>query len=150
MNKIVATAALTIAALLFAGADSAQAQGVYNGYIGGGVYGNGVFGGLGGFGGSPYASGRIPTPPYFALHPPVYYSFPPVPRSYGYSPFAYPGSVRTPDVVVAPKPAEVKNPHIESTNGKPKAMKAPLNLTKRIEPAIIDNPFVSHRVANKD
>ena len=52
---------------------------------------------MGGF--SPYSTGRIPTPPYFALHPPVYYSAP-VPRSYGYSPFAYPGSVRTPEVAV--------------------------------------------------
>lgn len=33
--------------------------------------------------------------PYFALHPPVYYSYP-VPRPYGYSPFAYPGIVPTP------------------------------------------------------
>src|ERR1700742_789907 len=36
--------------------------------------------------------------PYYALHPPVYYSYP-VPRTYGYSPFAYPPSVMTPDVV---------------------------------------------------
>jgi hypothetical protein len=33
--------------------------------------------------------------PYFSLHPPVYYSYP-VPRPYGYSPFAYPGYVPTP------------------------------------------------------
>ena len=35
--------------------------------------------------------------PYFAAHPPVYYSYP-VPRTYGYSPFAYPPYVMTPEV----------------------------------------------------
>jgi hypothetical protein len=33
--------------------------------------------------------------PYFALHPPVYYSLP-VPRTYGYGPFPYPPGVLTP------------------------------------------------------
>jgi hypothetical protein len=47
--------------------------------------------------GTMYGLGLVPTPPYFALHPPVYYSCP-VPRSYGYSPYAYPGCVMTPDV----------------------------------------------------
>ncbi len=47
--------------------------------------------------GTMYGLGLVPTPPYFALHPPVYYSCP-VPRSYGYSPFAYPSCVQTPDV----------------------------------------------------
>jgi hypothetical protein len=40
-----------------------------------------------GYSGSLYGLGRIPTPPYFALHPPVYYGqrhF----RDYGGSPFA--------------------------------------------------------------
>ena len=41
--------------------------------------------------------------PYFALHPPVYYKDAPVPRTYGYSPFAYPVGTRTPETkVVAP------------------------------------------------
>jgi len=35
--------------------------------------------------------------PYFALHPPVYYSYP-VPRPYGYSPYAYPPGTETPKV----------------------------------------------------
>jgi hypothetical protein len=69
-------------------------------------FGNGGFGGWG-FGNSGYGNGddccddlygfpgdwrRIP---FFALHPPVYYSYP-VARPYGYSPFAYPGWVTTP------------------------------------------------------
>jgi hypothetical protein len=36
--------------------------------------------------------------PYYAAFPPVYYSVP-VPRSYGYSPFAYPPGTMTPEVV---------------------------------------------------
>src|SRR5262245_27891802 len=34
--------------------------------------------------------------PFYALHPPVYYSYP-VPRTYGYSPFAYGPWTMTPD-----------------------------------------------------
>lgn len=58
----------------------------------------------------PYSLGRVPVPPYFALHPPVYYSQP-VPRPYGYSPYAYPGSVRTPEIEV-PQSAMIENPHV--------------------------------------
>ena len=36
--------------------------------------------------------------PYFALHPPVYYSYP-VPRPYGYSPYAYPPGTVTPEII---------------------------------------------------
>ena len=50
-----------------------------------------------GVSGTMYGLGLVPVPPYFALHPPVYYSCP-VPRSYGYSPYAYPGCVETPQV----------------------------------------------------
>lgn len=59
-----------------------------------------AFDGLGGYAGqqfpwfghgnngpAAYSLGNIPAPPYFALHPPVYYSHP-TPRSYGHSPFA--------------------------------------------------------------
>jgi hypothetical protein len=46
-----------------------------------------------GFGGATlfdlYQSGDIPVPPYFSLHPPVYYDRI-VPQAYGSSPFAYP------------------------------------------------------------
>jgi hypothetical protein len=50
-----------------------------------------------GVSGTMYGLGIVPVPPYYALHPPVYYSCP-VPRSYGYSPYAYPGCVQTPEV----------------------------------------------------
>lgn len=48
--------------------------------------------------------------PYFALHPPVYYSLP-VPRTYGYSPFAYPPGTMTPEVV-EPKPELIPNKYV--------------------------------------
>ena len=72
------------------------------------------FGGVGGFGGygfgglSPYSLGQVPVPPYFALHPPVYYSAP-VPRSYGYSPYAYPGRIVTPEAPVPVVPEVIDN-----------------------------------------
>ena len=59
---------------------------------------------------SPYSLGQIPVPPYFSLHPPVYYSYP-VPRTYGYSPYAYPESVRTPDIQIQPQAKVIENPH---------------------------------------
>lgn len=64
-----------------------------------------------GFGSSPYSLSRVPTPPYFALHPPVYYSYA-VPRTFGHSPFAYPGTYRTPEVDV-PEPEVIDNPHVQ-------------------------------------
>lgn len=56
-----------------------------------GAYGYGFFPwfGYGNSGPAAYALGNIPAPPYFALHPPVYYSQP-VARPYGHSPFACP------------------------------------------------------------
>src|SRR5688572_4982360 len=56
----------------------------------GGYYGYGFpWFGYGNNGPAAYALGNIPAPPYFALHPPVYYSHP-VARTYGTSPFACP------------------------------------------------------------
>lgn len=72
----------------------------------------GLGGGFGGYGGcadglSLYRGRQVPVPPYFALHPPVYYSAP-VARPYGYSPFPYPGDVRTPEPVVGVARAAAK------------------------------------------
>lgn len=86
--------------------------------------------------------------PYFAAHPPVYYSYP-VPRTYGYSPWAYPPNVRTPEVVFEPQPLTITNPHVDASSLEAKAsvdqttkaepqspgMQAP-------EPLVIENPFV--------
>ncbi|MCA9166639.1 MAG: hypothetical protein KDB23_03180 [Planctomycetales bacterium] len=100
-----------------------------------GAYGCGGFAQPGwmGYAHSPYAMGQIPVPPYFALHPPVYYSAP-VPRSYGYSPYAYPGTMETPAIVM---PEIIENPHVEK-------MPAPAQETnmKVVRAQVINNPFV--------
>lgn len=74
--------------------------------------------------------------PYFALHPPVYYSYP-VPRPYGYSPFAYPPGTMTPEVV-APTPVIIQNKFVP-----PKP--APAKNEKRVAqaPLRIANPYVT-------
>jgi hypothetical protein len=66
---------------------------------------------------APYRSGQVPVPPYFALHPPVYYSYP-IPRTYGYSPFAYPGTMQTPEVEMAGEAALIENPHVTTPTKK--------------------------------
>jgi hypothetical protein len=55
-----------------------------------------------------YADSRVP---YFALHPPVYYSQP-VPRAYGYSPFPYPPEMITPNPQFrSAAPSVIHNPY---------------------------------------
>lgn len=120
------------------------------------------FGGFGGFGGFQnnirlgpsniydlYLNGLSPIPPYFALNPPVYYSYP-VPRTYGYSPFAYPGYVKTPDIIEDPVPLEIMNPYVPSStikkNEQPPAdttveAKSEKAAAQRVEPLVIDNPY---------
>lgn len=97
------------------------------------------YAGWGGYFSSPYATGRIPTPPYFALHPPVYYSAP-VARTYGYSPYAYPGSVRTPEIV-APQSAMIHNPYI-SPESEQKISHQDTVVEAKPSPKMIQNPYV--------
>ena len=73
--------------------------------------------------------------PHFALHPPVYYSVP-VPRTYGYSPFAYPPTVMTPEVELTGK-LEVMNPHVPQ-----KAAATPAADQTTAIPQVMVNPFV--------
>jgi hypothetical protein len=80
--------------------------------------------------------------PYFAAFPPVYYSYP-VPRTYGYSPFAYPPHVMTPDVVL-PSPQVFSNPYVPVepvTPAKPPQDRA--TATERPGPLVVVNPFVA-------
>lgn len=81
--------------------------------------------------------------PYFALHPPVYYSYP-VPRPYGYSPFAYMPGVMTPEVSMGP--LEIINPHVPSTQNNEMPAK-PTDTTaaaaRQPEPLVIINPYVT-------
>ena len=126
MKKMIGLAVVA-AALVVAGTAPAQA---HNGY-GFGTVGYGSFGQLG----SPYALGRIPVPPYFALHPPVYYSQP-VARTYGHSPFAYPATVQTP--APAPQAKMVENPHV--TPVKKKQAKPDFDVTVHE----VVNPYVTN------
>jgi hypothetical protein len=97
--------------------------------------------------------------PYFALHPPVYYSYP-VPRTYGYSPFAYPGYVMTPEVANTVQPMEITNPHVpvekttlESAPAADRGAKivpVPQPVAKIVpvpQPLMVINPFVGQPVA---
>ena len=90
--------------------------------------------------GEVYRSLDYPTErrvPYFAAHPPVYYSTP-VPRTYGYSPFAYPPNVRTPEVAGGcAQPVEVLNPYVPSSTEE----SAPANKTTN---KTIRNRTISH------
>ncbi|HEX2477154.1 MAG TPA: hypothetical protein VHK01_20530 [Lacipirellulaceae bacterium] len=82
--------------------------------------------------------------PYFALHPPVYYSYP-VPRTYGYSPFAYGPWVMTPEAAPEVKPLTIINPYV------PNAEKAPVSeasdrsaaVSPQPQPLVIINPYVA-------
>jgi hypothetical protein len=124
-----------------------------------GNYGNyGGYGGWGGWGGGYWDIGRLysvlsQNVPYYAAFPPVYYSVP-VARTYGYSPFAYPPGVMTPDVVAAIEPQEIVNPYIEDveTPEKPKsadsAPAAPADRTTSTpaqpKPLVVVNPYVTN------
>jgi hypothetical protein len=124
--------ALAVCLLLLASANQASAQGF--------GCGNQGIGSSTGFGvsGSLYGLGYVPVPPYFALHPPVYYSYP-VPRTYGYSPFAYPRTVMTPEYR-APQPLDVINPHVAPAEKKNEATSASFQTASA--PLMVINPFV--------
>lgn len=126
------------AALLLPAA--AQAQ-----YPGGG-YGYGGYGGWGQMNyGQGYYVGSGRVPPYFALHPPVYYSHEIVRRPMGPSPFAYPSwyappSSRGGEVAgyQAPQPLLVENPYVKA--------KAPVVANVSTEQPVsahVANPYVS-------
>jgi hypothetical protein len=80
--------------------------------------------------------------PYYALHPPVYYSYP-VPRTYGYSPFAYPGYIMTPEGC-EPQPLEIINPHVPP-QPKPASVETDraASVTTAPQPLVILNPFAT-------
>ena len=104
--------------------------------------------GLGGFGGTSitsvfdlYRIGLIPVPPYFALHPPVYYSYP-VPRPYGYSPFAYSGNVRTPEIMgELIEPAIIRNPYVPNSQSPETDHQGRLTSFRQGQPLVVLNPY---------
>ena len=81
---------------------------------------------------------RDAIPPYFALYPPVYYSYP-VPRTYGFSPYAYPPGTMTPPSKQV-TPLTVRNENLLGNT-----VSAELGQPKR-PPLRIVNPFVSQPV----
>lgn len=92
-----------------------------------------VWGGYGMGMGLPYSVYVQDQIPYFAAHPPVYYSRP-VARTYGYSPFPYPPFVMT------PRPEVLFISH-NLADGLPSAM--PQEGTKApVEPLVIVNPYL--------
>jgi len=84
--------------------------------------------------GSRYSIYSTESIPYFAEFPPVYYSQP-VPRSYGFSPYAYPAGVLTPEPVAPPK--ITINPYV-----KPKSKSTNVAGNRSMRPLRIRNPFV--------
>lgn len=100
--------------------------------------------------GSPYVYGGyrpgmrsfVPAPPYFALHPPVYYGQR-YTRPYGASPFAAGPQLQS-NSSYAPQPhvdrsMMIENPYAPSgcaTCGAPGVVQV-----KPVEPLVIDNPF---------
>jgi hypothetical protein len=83
--------------------------------------------------------------PYFALHPPVYYSYP-VPRPYGYSPFAYPPGVMTPEIS-APGPVIIQNKFVPQKSikaaGRDRVAQTPLRITNPYVVQSDSNPVAS-------
>jgi hypothetical protein len=130
---------LVMVAALFVAAPVATAQG-----------GDGCFGGGWGWG---YDLGYLYNSldynvPYFAAHPPVYYSYP-VPRTYGYSPFAYPPTVMTPDVVMSEAhPVQIINPYVPSSKqdaaaSQDQSAAAAPQTNRQPQPLVIINPYVA-------
>ncbi len=123
--------AAAFAALLLPAA--AQAQYPYGGMGYGGWgqpnYGQGVY------------RGSNFVPPYFALHPPVYYSHEIIRRPMGASPFAYPSWYAPPSgqgvaaaAAAIPQPLMVTNPYV----------KAPANASiEQTTSASVANPHVA-------
>jgi hypothetical protein len=126
---------LVIVAATFAAAPTAHAQNCNNGWAWGYDMG-GLYNSL------DY------NVPYFAAHPPVYYSYP-VPRTYGYSPFAYPPYTMTPDVEIsgAAQPVEIINPYVPSSQQEQakadQSADAAPKTSRQPEPLVIINPFVA-------
>jgi hypothetical protein len=90
--------ALGAAALLFGAGRTSEAQ---------------IFGFGGNLTGLPYNYFQSQQElPFYAKFPPVYYSYP-VARTYGWSPFAYPPGIMTPDPLGAAQPLEIVNPYAQ-------------------------------------
>jgi hypothetical protein len=139
MKRIAVVGLLAIAMAASFDCAKARAQGPYCGGYGGcginfpyGLYGS-----------------RINDVPYFSMFPPVYYSLP-VPRTYGWSPFAYPPGTMTPEVEPA-EPQNMVNPYVPQNKEKAevKPMSSHTTSYNARVPQVVINPFVkSAKVAS--
>ena len=130
MKRVILLATALFVFSIF-GAHTAQAQGYCGGFGYCGInFPFGVYG------------SRVEDVPYFSMFPPVYYSMP-VPRTYGWSPFAYPPGTMTPEVEPA-APQDLTNPYVpQSTDSKPAKPTAAHTASHRtIKPQVLINPFV--------
>ncbi len=140
LRRIAIALAVTLASATVAGQASAQSPGYLYGV--GLSYSNGC-GSLGR--GSSIQDGK--RPPYFALHPPVYYSKI-VPRPYGISPFAAPPGVTPTEMIVTPEPVTISNPFYK------REMTTPVDTNKKKQPSnkvtFISNPFLQMVKVSKE
>jgi hypothetical protein len=97
------------------------------------AFGPGAYG-LGFFNYGAYGNDMYYRIPYYALFPPVYYSYP-VARPYGYSPFAYPPGTITPEIPQKTAAIEYLNPFV------PQRPKVSEDKTASA-PRVYNNPFV--------
>ena len=89
MKAAMICATVLVASLMFTNQSQAQ------NYFGGGINSGLPYFGFG-YSGSLYGLGYVPVPPYYALHPPVYYSHEIRRRPVGDSPYAYQSRRPTP------------------------------------------------------
>jgi hypothetical protein len=135
-NTILAALAVATNCLL-GGTISARAQGPYCGGWGGGYGINFPYGLYG---------NRVNDVPYFSMFPPVYYSLP-IPRTYGWSPFAYPPGTMTPEIEPS-APQDLINPYVPQPSdgkkeGKPQATAARTASYHPSVPQVLINPYVN-------
>jgi hypothetical protein len=104
------------------------------------------YGGFGGYGwGFNQATNYVPSPPYYAIYPPVYYSHQLTARPYGASPYAwYAGmspvtDVAMPEWTTPAEPVMIENPFVKGSRA---ATKAPAG-AKAEMPLKMQNPFVA-------
>lgn len=154
MHSRLTIAAIVLGLSLSVGS-TAYSSGGYGGGFAGGCSGyGGLAGGCGGYdwaygvgigglynGLDRYSDYRVP---YFAAHPPVYYSHP-VPRPYGYSPFSYPPHVLTPEVCEPAAPLTINNPYVpssESPASESKTDDETVSVPAANAPLMVVNPYV--------
>ena len=87
-----------------------------------------------------YALDKLFVPPYFAMHPPVYYSAP-VARPYGYTPYALPPGMLPAEMLAGPQPEEIINPYVEEEEVEATTSTTQGKVAEAL-PQWIMNPFV--------